>query len=112
MALAQWGTGMLWLGQGSVPRGAQTQPDTHICIQVALQEVGSPQNEPPEPPWLPKPKHKSPPGCCQPQRAPGVALSSTLCGAANSSELNQCWGRIAKLPEMDPKKNRPSHYAL
>lgn len=52
----------------------------------------------PKPPRLPKPECKSPPGHCQPQRAPGAAPSGTSCGAANSSELNQRRGKDCKTP--------------
>lgn len=79
------------------PWGFDTPPNTHVCTQAAPRHPKCG----PGPLQLRQPEHKSPHGHCQPWGACG-----TSCGAANSSELTQRRGRIAKPPEMTPKQKK------
>lgn len=85
-------------------------PSAHVCTRVALQELRGTQKMSSQlPPQALTaslaPAQKSPPATASSTAAPGADERGTLCGAANSSELNQRRGRIAKPPEMKPKKS-------
>lgn len=93
-------------------RSARTRCDTqrprlHPCGSAGAQR--HPKNVLAAPPQALTaslaPAQKSPPATASSTAAPGADERGTLCGAANSSELNQRRGRIAKPPEMKPKKS-------
>lgn len=94
--------------------GPSAIPSTHVCTHVALRKLSGTQKVSSQ---LPQalvaslaPAQKSPQPLPAPS-TPGADERGTLCGSANSSELNQRRGRIAKPPEMKPKKKNPSRYS-
>lgn len=101
------GLGAAW---HSAVLGPAVIPSAHVCTRVALQELRGTQKMSSQlPPQALTaslaPAQKSPPATASSTAAPGADERGTLCGAANSSELNQRRGRIAKPPEMKPKKS-------
>lgn len=100
------GLGAAW---HSAVLGPAVIPSAHVCTRAALQELSGTQKMssqlPPSPHGFPSPSTKVPPATASSTAAPGADERGTLCGAANSSELNQRRGRIAKPPEMKPKKS-------